>query len=102
MARLTTAYYPGGYDPASPSGNRYQEWDHDQQVYTEWDTAGAVVEHRPFLPDEVSDDPGQESSLVAVQVDPDALSAIIASGQKATTVAALRSAFVALGQQLQS
>lgn len=38
--------------------------------------------------------------LVTVQVDPDALDGIIVAGQKATTVAALRSAFVALAQQL--
>lgn len=40
--------------------------------------------------------------LVTVQVDPTAIDAALTAAQKATTVAGLRSAVVALAQQMQS
>lgn len=45
--------------------------------------------------------PTPDASLVTVQVDPDAVAAALTAAQKATTVAGLRSAVVALAEQIQ-
>lgn len=101
-----TIYHVGGWLPDALAQNIAQECDDDTRICTTWDADGNLLDSRSYTEDEntaADAYAAQEATaeLVTVQVDPEAVAAALTAAGKATTVAALRSAVIALGQQLQ-
>jgi hypothetical protein len=45
-------YWPGGFDPDSPSHNLAELWDDDSRIYAAWDVDGVQTVMRPYNDEE--------------------------------------------------